>query len=443
MRNGIICFTSLVEAFIIFIATAPLVKKMNGSIYRLVCLFPISLIRSYILYILIFDDSEPHFATTAYAAIISDIIYIAGLIYSLKNIGNWSIPIIFFGFSILVTLLIEIPNLLILHYLGFLDIKGGNYWISVLYSYLGMLFLTILLMITVYPIVYRYLAEKIEILKNYSMLVINALFVFALFKQQANYEPNYPFVAANLLLFLTISFLLFRELTRSDNSNELVCFQSNLQNTIEPIINKIEQQHVMYRTQLGKIDNLLRKNETYTTDDENILSTDWLKIYSTDLHLILDNTILDISNQELRSLIYIKSREASAYGIEFQTSIMLACESFTGISVYALNCILSNLIDNAIEASREFTGIKKVTVFIDYKPELLLLSVSNTGNPLPDNIIKQIYRRGFTTKEKNTNELRGYGLYNVKMLVNQQKGKIDFIANNGINTFYIEIPQII
>lgn len=81
--------------------------------------------------------------------------------------------------------------------------------------------------------------------------------------------------------------------------------------------------------------------------------------------------------------------------------------------------ILGNLIDNAIEAMYE-CPTKEIEVSLHYLPNCLEIIVCDTGPGISDEIINNIFEKGFSTKGEN----RGYGLYLVKQSVTRLGGEI-------------------
>lgn len=100
--------------------------------------------------------------------------------------------------------------------------------------------------------------------------------------------------------------------------------------------------------------------------------------------------------------------------------------------------IIGNLIDNAIEAVQ---GLKNGTVIFSATDlgNDLVIEVSNNGDCIPEHMMKDIFKRGFSTKEK---EGRGYGLAIINETLRELQG--DIIVKNqstgGVN-FSVFIPK--
>ena len=79
-----------------------------------------------------------------------------------------------------------------------------------------------------------------------------------------------------------------------------------------------------------------------------------------------------------------------------------------------MGVLLSNLLDNAIEANRSYCGSKKIHVTALWKKSFLF-SIRNTSNPvrIENNTIQ-------TTKPDP--QLHGFGLSNVKLILEKYNG---------------------
>jgi sensor histidine kinase YesM len=125
------------------------------------------------------------------------------------------------------------------------------------------------------------------------------------------------------------------------------------------------------------------------------------------------------SNPVINGLLGIKVQEAKELGIKFDLEVMYPDSS--NIRENDLVAILGNLIDNAIEASSK-TEEKEVNFKLAYKNNRTTIHIKNSKDSAVD--IKSIGKVGFTTKEDS--QLHGFGIYNVKKIVNEYEGMYDF-----------------
>lgn len=102
-----------------------------------------------------------------------------------------------------------------------------------------------------------------------------------------------------------------------------------------------------------------------------------------------------------------------------------------------LVCIVGNLIENAFEALRgSDQPHKEVYVKIFPRRHFLTIIVKDNGPGIPATIKKQIYKRGFTTKEGKN---KGIGLSLVKQCIDNLRGTIRFHSDRQ-TIFLVKIP---
>lgn len=101
--------------------------------------------------------------------------------------------------------------------------------------------------------------------------------------------------------------------------------------------------------------------------------------------------------------------------------------------------IFGNLIDNAIYAVKSLKREeKKINITLYKEEDYFVFEIYNFGPIIPDEIKKQIFNKGFTTKK---NEGTGMGLYNVKNIVEKYEGKVVVLSEEGIGTiFTVSLP---
>lgn len=106
----------------------------------------------------------------------------------------------------------------------------------------------------------------------------------------------------------------------------------------------------------------------------------------------------------------------------------------------SLVSILGNLITNAFEAVEKLpVEDKRVRVYISDAEGQLLLEVEDSGEGISSEMITDIFKKGFSTKE---GEDRGFGLDKVKTLLDEWNGYIAIEKGDlGGALFVVSIPQ--
>ena len=100
--------------------------------------------------------------------------------------------------------------------------------------------------------------------------------------------------------------------------------------------------------------------------------------------------------------------------------------------------ILSNMIKNAIEATRQDTPLK-IDISLSLEDTQAVVSIKDNGCGIPDDALKNIFSPNFTTK----NSGRGMGLSIIEKIVKNAGGDIICLSQVGKGTeFVIKLPLI-
>lgn len=150
---------------------------------------------------------------------------------------------------------------------------------------------------------------------------------------------------------------------------------------------------------------------------------------------VLSNNIKPMA---LAALLLAKYNKASEAKIDFKIEDGCKLNSLPQtISSDDLCCIVGNLIENSIDA---VIGKKAAYIRLNIleREEDILIEIKNNGEPIPSHIGDKIYEKGISTKEAN--EERGYGLYNIKRILEDIKGSITYESNEE-TIFKVLIPK--
>ncbi len=99
--------------------------------------------------------------------------------------------------------------------------------------------------------------------------------------------------------------------------------------------------------------------------------------------------------------------------------------------------VLINLLDNAIENVRNYSGEKKIELEINQNGRGTIISLRNTGKEIPPHIIDKLFDPFFTYGKKGGT---GLGLTICKKIVEEHNGTLSVKSSNGMTQFDIYIP---
>jgi signal transduction histidine kinase len=146
---------------------------------------------------------------------------------------------------------------------------------------------------------------------------------------------------------------------------------------------------------------------------------------------ILEFTEFDM-NELIEEVVYIMQEKAKKANVIIETKLSNTAKVVADRT--KLKRVLINLVQNAIEASPP-NG--RILIRSFQEAEKLVISVFNTGEPLPDKELKKIFNPFYTTKTQGT----GLGLPICKKIVEDEHGGRIWAEpkSNGME-FYFEIP---
>lgn len=152
---------------------------------------------------------------------------------------------------------------------------------------------------------------------------------------------------------------------------------------------------------------------------------------------LLDLTVR-IANPALMVLFHRKWEQAKSKQIVMQFAE--CSDPIESIPSIDLIKILSNLIDNAIEAAEIAHGEKRISIFCCSDGEHVVFEVENTGPEILPEQRVHIFEHGYTTKSEETTAARGTGLTIVAAVVRKHRGKIEVWSERGITRFTVRLP---
>lgn len=234
-----------------------------------------------------------------------------------------------------------------------------------------------------------------------------------------------------IFIFVVIgSFLLLQRWYQKEVTKEVGYTEDTYQAEIKTLITSISSVRHDFTNHIQVLHGFLQLGEFD-------LAQQYLSSLSKEVQAI-ESLKLNIDHPGLSILLQTKKLAAQNYNIDMNFTI--AQDSFDKIKTSDLIKILSNLIDNAIDAAIELPeGKRKLTIDCKVDDTQYVFKITNTGPKIIDN--DHIYKQGYSTKKAEQGKIRGQGLFIVKEVVNKYNGKISIDSSNQFETTAtVEIP---
>ena len=145
--------------------------------------------------------------------------------------------------------------------------------------------------------------------------------------------------------------------------------------------------------------------------------------------------VMRTQSTAVNALLQVKTAAYEEAGVALVTSITSSLEDVP-IPAWKLCGVLSNLLDNAMDAARE-DETPSVTLEMSENLREFMLSVKNNGKVVPPEHMDKIFEAGFTTK----GEGHGMGLKIVRQTLGEHGGSISCQSNESETMFIARIPK--
>lgn len=143
------------------------------------------------------------------------------------------------------------------------------------------------------------------------------------------------------------------------------------------------------------------------------------------------DNIVYVKDKIIAAIIYNKVCEAKDENIDFKYEV--DSEVSLGLKQHELSEVLNNLLDNAFEAAIKSGSIEKNVELKIYREDInKVIEVRNSISVNNISNMSNFFAKGFSTKEEKGH---GYGLYNVKKIVEANKGLIQLSIEENIVIF--------
>ncbi|MGG7144636.1 sensor histidine kinase [Clostridium nigeriense] len=262
------------------------------------------------------------------------------------------------------------------------------------------------------------LEEYIEDNLLVSNILLNIFMFFMILKiiYDSGKLSNGSIVEINFLIFINIllNISFYRSLHKTILKNKNIEVKNAYNPLLDEIIQNIRANEHEYKNHISMLYSMIQVSKSIPEIKEkagsyigNITNTNVL------------STVLDIESATLKAILYSKLVECEQLGINLSYTIKNNIEE-AYLDDTEITIILSNLLNNAIEATKESSN-KKISIDVR-KLEKYKIEVKNniSGLNIDPSKIENFFNKGFSSKGNG----RGYGLYNVKKIVKKYKGTI-------------------
>ncbi|MBN2853485.1 MAG: Spo0B domain-containing protein [Clostridia bacterium] len=263
----------------------------------------------------------------------------------------------------------------------------------------------------------------------FGIVLLAGLFYVFFIRKQIGFELQITLIFAILIEIIAIMLLLalirFRAVMRSMEDRNRLLKDSN-EKTSE-LNTKLRAQRHDFLNHLQVIHGLLELNQF--EDACKYMEKTYEEIQSV-------TNVLKTSSPAVNAILQVKQNTCQDRDIQFKVLVSSKLENVK-IDIWDLCAILSNLIDNAINAV-EKSSVKRIVIFIKEDIYSHIIKVKDSGSGIPVDIQDKIFNIGFTTKR---DEGHGMGLYISRQTIMETGGDLSFETSEIGTIFTIKIPK--
>ncbi|MEK4231193.1 sensor histidine kinase [Solibacillus sp. FSL H8-0538] len=245
-------------------------------------------------------------------------------------------------------------------------------------------------------------------------------------------EDNlFIFVFNGVFILVVIgSFLFLQRWYQKEVTKEVGVTEDTYQAEIKTLITSVSSLRHDFTNHIQVVHGLLQLGEAEQAQQ-------YLSSLSKEVQAI-ESLKLNIDHPGLSILLQTKKLAAQNHNIDMDVTI--SRNAFDKIKTTDLIKILSNLIDNAIDAAIELPeNERKITIDCKTFDTQYVFKITNTGPKIIEN--EHVFKKGYSTKKTEQGKLRGQGLFIVKEVVNEYNGTISIDSTNELETTaMVKIP---
>ncbi|WP_301169430.1 sensor histidine kinase [Brevibacillus nitrificans] len=238
----------------------------------------------------------------------------------------------------------------------------------------------------------------------------------------------YFFANLVVLVLIVVSYTLIRRWYQKETLRVVGDSEQTFQKEFRSILTSIQSIKHDFANHLQVIFGLLELRKVERAQE-------YLRGLQTDLQVV--TLTQQVANPALLVLLHSKVEKARASQIEMDFHVSPE-ENFEGVLSSDLIKILSNLLDNAIDAAEaDPNGERSISLHLKKVGNTYQFTVENTGATIPAEDVKRLTQEGFTTKMSEAGGARGYGLSIVQEIVKKYEGELSVTSARGRTCFSI------
>lgn len=280
--------------------------------------------------------------------------------------------------------------------------------------------------------IHQYIAKY----KNYVTMIsinITGIVLLLIYIWEMNKELVWNYISILLLaIFIWIGlnmFFLYQSI-RIQQQQKVLVIHRKYTPFLNSMVHEVRQRQHDFKNHLSVLYGLLEIEDDHQAKAE-------IKEYIESIMERINPTdkLLNIKDHTLSAIIYSKKSLAEEKRISFNIEFLEEIPEYP-LEKYELVELLGNLLDNAIEAAEDSQSIDKSQIILTLGTEnnFKIIEIKNTLTSPKEIDVDHIFQRGFSTKE---GKHRGYGLYNVKKIVDYYNGTIELSFGESYIVFKI------
>ncbi|MEQ8154645.1 MAG: GHKL domain-containing protein [Clostridiaceae bacterium] len=304
--------------------------------------------------------------------------------------------------------------------------------IKIEYSYLGIVVNSFLLIILViinrfFPLGTFYDTHK-DYIKRGVLFIIIVIFYALLSKyfwenDREIFNEKIVFIAVITLGFVALNMLFVIYNVKYERQKKVLETYNRYSAITANLIDDIKKRQHEFKNHINTIYGIAQ-----VTDEKLVKGRIIEYIQNVNKSMQYTDYIIQVKDEIIAAIIYNKVCEAKYKNIDFAYEIDNNID--LKVNDYELSEILNNLMDNAFEAVDKIQAAeRKVQLKIYREKENKIIEVKNTIADEEKDLTSMFFNKGFSSKKE---EGHGYGLYNVKRLVESNNGKIQVVLEGNL-----------